>query len=207
MQIERRRAFSRIFNFIYFNHIEGMFIEFGVGSGMTLKFALQNARVRNMDKMVFYGVDTFLGFPETNGPEVDFISYQSIVGSRQFSKKMIGKIVNKKNIENLKLVKKNMETDNLEDIVDVVTSKKVAIAHLDMDYYLPTLNALNVLTNSLSVGSVLMFDNFFFFAANDNMGERRAFIEFSESHPEITISDFFTYSWHGKAFVVSSIRS
>ena len=91
LQIERRRAFSRAFNFIYFNKVEGIFIEFGVASGMTLNFALLNAKVRKMDQMLFYGVDTFLGFPQTDGPEVNFKSYQSIVGSRSFSKKIVKK--------------------------------------------------------------------------------------------------------------------
>ena len=205
LQIERRIAYSRAFNFIYFNKVEGIFIEFGVASGMTLNFALLNAKVRKMDQMLFYGVDTFLGFPQTDGPEVNFKSYQSIVGSRSFSKKIVNKVLNKKSLKNLKLIKMNMETDDLKSILGVMANKRVAIAHLDMDYYLPTLNALKVVASSLSTGSVLMFDNFFFFAANDDMGERRALIEFKQSHPEIVVSDFFTYGWHGKAFVVSSI--
>lgn len=204
-QIERKRAFSKAFNFIYFNRIEGIYIEFGVASGMTLNFALMNAKARKMDQMEFFGVDTFLGFPETSGPETDFKSYKSIVGSRSFSIKMVKRVLRLKNTNSLNLIKLNMERDNLKEIVEVLAKKKVALAHLDMDYYSPTLNALNVLSESLTIGSVLMFDNYFFFGANDNMGERRALIEFKESHPKIIISDYFTYGWHGKAFVVSSI--
>jgi hypothetical protein len=205
MQIERRRAFSKAFNFIYFNKIEGAYIEFGVASGMTLNFALLNAKARKMNQMNFFGVDTFLGFPETNGPETDFKSYKSIVGSRNFSMKMVKRVLSIGKAKNLHLFKLNMESDSLKELEESLAKNKVAIAHLDMDYYSPTLNALSVLSESFSIGSILMFDNYFFFGADDNMGERRALIEFKESHPKIIVSDYFTYGWHGKAFVVSSI--
>lgn len=205
LQYERRKAFMRVFNFVYFNQIEGAYVEFGVASGMTLKLALSNAKARNMNQMEFIGVDTFLGFPETNGPEIDFKTYSSIVGSRSFSKSTIRNMLKDAEAKKISLIKMNMETDNLNGLKEVIKSKNIAIAHLDMDYYSPTINALNVIRDGLSVGSLLLFDNYFFFAANDSMGERRALSEFRASNPNIVISDFFTYGWHGKAFIVSSL--
>ena len=68
-QFYRRLAFNRVFNFVYFNKINGDYVEFGVSSGNTLKIAMVNAKIRGLTNMTFYGVDTFLGFPETDGPE------------------------------------------------------------------------------------------------------------------------------------------
>jgi len=206
-QLERRKAFARAFNFTYFNRIEGAYIEFGVASGMTLNLALSNAKVRSMNEMAFIGVDTFLGFPETNGPEIDFRTYGSIVGSRSFSKSTIGSSLKGSKENNVQLIKLNMETEDLTDLKRVVELTKIAIAHLDMDYYSPTINALNVIRGSLTIGSILMFDNYFFFAANDSMGERKALSEFKDSNPHLVISDYFSYGWHGKAFIVTSILS
>ena len=207
LQYERRKAFTRVFNFIYFNKVDGAYIEFGVASGLTFKLALLNAKVRNMNQMTFIGVDTFLGFPETNGPEIEFKSYGSIVGSRSFSISAIRNRLKGSIANDINLIKINMETDNLNDLKQVVRATNIAIAHLDMDYYSPTINALSIICGSLSVGSILMFDNYFFFAANDSMGERRALSEFRASNPKILISDYFTYGWHGKAFIVTSILS
>jgi hypothetical protein len=207
LQYERRKAFVRVFNFAYFNKIEGAYIEFGVASGMTLKLALSNANARNMNQMEFIGVDTFLGFPETDGPEIDFKTYSSIVGSRSFSKSTIRNMLKDSKAKKISLIKLNMETDNLNDLKEVVRATNIAIAHLDMDYYSPTRNALDVIRGSLSVGSILLFDNYFFFAANDSMGERRALSEFKLSNPNMVISDYFTYGWHGKAFIVSTLLS
>ena len=38
-QFYRRLAFTRVFNFVQFNKINGDYIEFGVASGNTLKIA------------------------------------------------------------------------------------------------------------------------------------------------------------------------
>jgi O-methyltransferase len=205
LQFSRNSAFIRVFNFVYFNKIEGNFIEFGVGSGTTLKLAIANARARKMTRMVFFGIDTFQGFPETQGPEIAFETYSSIVGSRSFTRKEILKTLRIRDDRDLHLVKCNMESDDLSSLTVKMQELKISIVHLDMDFYMPTLNALNMIFTSLSVGSVLMFDNYFFFAANDDMGERRAFREFQLLHPEVVISNYFNYGWHGMAFVVSKV--
>ncbi len=207
LQVARRMAFAKAFNFIYFNKIEGVYMVFGVASGMTLKLALANARVRQLTEMSFYGVDTFEGFPETIGPENEFKSYPSIVGSRNFSKSTIQKVLGIGSISNVKLIKLNMEMDDLHEIQEIADTSIISIAHLDMDYYAPTLNALNAISSGLMVGSILLFDNFFFFAADDAMGERRALREFQQLNPDIKVSEYFNYGWHGKAFIVSATKA
>jgi hypothetical protein len=201
--MSRNSAFIRVFNFTYFNKVEGDFIEFGVGSGTTLKIAIANAKARKLNHMTFFGVDTFQGFPQTHGPEKAFYTYSSIVGSRSFSRKEIQKTLKIRDNRNLQLHKFNMESDDLSSLSEKMRELKISIAHLDMDFYMPTLNALNLISDSLSVGSILMFDNYFFFAANDEMGERKAFREYQLLHPEMVISDYFSYGWHGMAFVVT----
>lgn len=205
LQVSRNSAFIRVFNFVFFNKVEGDFVEFGVGSGTTLKIAIANARARKLSQMTFFGIDTFQGFPETHGPEKAFETYSSIVGSRSFSRKEILSTLKIRDNRDLQLIRCNMESDDLSSLTERMQELKISVVHLDMDFYMPTLNALNMIFNTLSVGSVLMFDNFFFFAANDEMGERRAFREFQLLHPEVVISNYFNYGWHGMAFVVSKI--
>jgi hypothetical protein len=201
-QFYRRLAFTRVFNFVQFNKINGDYVEFGVASGNTLKIAMVNAKIRGLTNMSFYGVDTFEGFPETNGPERDFITYSNIVGSRKFSRKFIQKKLRKFSMK-LFLIKVNMEGEEKFESLKILSNSKIAIAHLDMDYYLPTLAALEAIKTNLSKGSVMLFDNYFFFSANSEMGEQRALNDFLAVHTEFKVKDYFTYSWHGKAFIVS----
>ena len=201
-QFYRRLAFTRVFNFVYFNKISGDYVEFGVASGNTLKIAMVNAKIRGLTNMTFYGVDTFEGFPETNGPEREFITYSSIVGSRKFSREFIQKKLKKFSMK-LFLIKVNMEGEEKLESLKILSNSKIAIAHFDMDYYLPTLAALETIKTNLSQGSVILFDNYFFFSANLEMGEQRALNDFLAMYAEFKVKDFFTYSWHGKAFIVS----
>lgn len=205
-QLSRNRAFAKAFNFVYFNKVDGDYLEFGVARGSTMKMALSNAKVRRMTDMNFYGVDTFEGFPETGGPETSFRTYRNIVGSRAFSINTLERKLGFKGIDKLKFLKLNMETGDLASLNGSLDLAKLAIIHLDMDYYLPTYNALMEVRNGLKVGSILMFDNFFFFSGSDLMGERRALSHFQQSNANLFISEYFNYGWHGKAFIVSRIE-
>jgi hypothetical protein len=200
-QFYRKLAFARAFNFVQFNKINGDYIEFGVASGNTLKMAMVNAKIRGLNEMTFYGVDTFEGFPETEGPERNFISYTTIVGSRKFSKEYIQKKLGNFK-QNLILVKVNMEGQEKLKLSEIVYNTKFAIAHFDMDFHLPTLAALEIVRNNLCKGSILLFDNYFFFSANLKMGEQKALNDFLIKFNEFKIIEYFTYSWHGKAFIV-----
>ena len=205
-QLSRNRAFAKSFNFVYFNKVDGDYLEFGVARGSTMKMALGNAKVRRMTGMNFYGVDTFEGFPETGGPETSFRTYRNIVGSRAFSVNTLERKLGFKGIDKLKFLKLNMETGDLASLNGSLDLTNLAIIHLDMDFYLPTYNALMEVRNGLKVGSILMFDNFFFFSGSDLMGERRALSHFQQSNANLSISDYFNYGWHGKAFIVSHIE-
>lgn len=205
LQLSRNRAFAKVFNFVYFNKIEGDYLEFGVAKGSTMRMALNNAKVRRIVSMNFYGVDTFEGFPETSGPETGFRTYKSIVGSRVFSINTLEKKLGFKGIERLRFLKLNMENGELSEFHNLIGLKNFAIIHLDMDYYLPTLHALLEIQEGLKIGSILMFDNFFFFSGSDLMGERKALADFQKGHPNFIISEYFSYGWHGKAFIISNI--
>lgn len=203
-QLSRNKAFARVFNFVYFNKIDGDYLEFGVARGSTMKMALNNARVRRISGMNFYGVDTFEGFPETIGPETSFRTYRNIVGSRVFSIDTLEEKLGFKGIENLKFLKLNMENGDLQKLHEFANLSNLAVIHLDMDYYLPTYTALMEIHKGFKIGTILMFDNFFFFSGSDLMGERKALSDFRKRHINLTISEYFNYGWHGKAFIVSN---
>lgn len=205
-QLSRQRAFAKAFNFTYFNKIDGDYLEFGVARGSTMKMAINSSRVRGIDGMKFYGVDTFEGFPETIGPETNFKTYRNIVGSRVFTINTLEKKLGFRSVRDLRFLKLNMENGDLSTLRDFADLSNLAIVHLDMDYFVPTYNALMEIRDGLKIGSILMFDNFFFFSGSDLMGERKALSNFQSSNPNLIISEYFSYGWHGKAFIVSNIK-
>ena len=80
--------------------------------------------------------------------------------------------------------------------------KPVAVALIDCDLYLSTVPVLAFLADLLQDGSVLLFDDWNLFDASDERGERRAFREFLEAHPEWKAETYVKFGWHGQAFIM-----
>jgi hypothetical protein len=92
----------------------------------------------------------------------------------------------------------NLENEEVERKID----GPIAFAHFDLDYYTPTLKALQGISTSMQTGTILMFDNYFFFRGDSSLGEQRAIREYAKES-KVDLLDFFTYGWHGKAFIVN----
>jgi hypothetical protein len=203
--LNRKFAFAKSIDFQMNNRIEGAFIEFGVGRGETLKIFLEASFVKNYQYSLAIGVDTFEGFPDTYGPE-KLNKFNNIeLGSRNATIKQILRKLRK--YRNLKLIKTNLETDNfkLDDILQ--SSQKIGIAHFDLDYYEPTIKALTNLKKHFQIGSILLFDNYYYFRGYSKLGEQLALSEFRELYPNTQIINYFQYGWHGQAFIISDLQS
>ena len=70
------------------------------------------------------------------------------------------------------LIKVNMEGEEKLESLKILSNSKIAIAHFDMDYFIPTLAALETIKTNLSQGSIILFDNYFFFSVNSEMGNK-----------------------------------
>jgi hypothetical protein len=204
--LNRKLAFSKSIDFLKNNGINGWYIEFGVGIGTTFKIFLEASRVKKYNHLGAIGYDSFEGFPETEGLERNHPLNRIKFGSRSYSLESVVKCKLKK-IEKTKysLYPVNIETDDLNIKSQIPENEKISLLHFDLDYSTPTLKALNQVHNKLKIGTVLMFDNYYFFSGYDKLGERLALNTFNDLHPEIKISTFFQYGWHGQTFIVSDI--
>jgi len=119
--------------------LEGHFLEFGVGSGSSLR-AIKNA----VGARVVHGFDTFEGLPEdwVKGPEKTFPKGSFISEPPN----VIGTFLHVGDV-----------AQTLPRWLAVHTSP-VAFVHFDMDLYAPTRLALDLLTECLAPGAVLVFD-------------------------------------------------
>jgi predicted O-methyltransferase YrrM len=134
--------------------IPGMVLEFGVGAGSSL-LALSETFT---DRLIV-GFDSFEGLPEDwrTGFEKGFFSDVQIPT----------------NI-NAKLVR-GWFADTLKEFLDS-EKDKVALVHLDADLYSSTSYVLEMLTERIQVGTVMVFDEFFNYPGWENH-EARAFEE------------------------------
>ena len=81
--------------------------------------------------------------------------------------------------------------------------KKVAVALIDCDIYTSTRDVLNFISDMLIDKSILMFDDWNCFDKDDEKGQRRAFSEFRQQHPEWEPEEIGGYGLYGQMFLMN----
>lgn len=79
------------------------------------------------------------------------------------------------------------------------------IAVIDSDLYESATKFLRMLGPRLSIGTILLFDDFNTFAGDYNHGERRVMREFETKHPSLRKSHLFSFGPWGEAFEVTAV--
>lgn len=160
----------------------GIWMEFGVGSGKSLKFiADQNEQVK------IYGFDSFFGLPD------DWIFSETKTYARDsYSRNGIAPKINRKNVE----LVIGMFDDTLNNFCKKINSK-ASLVHIDCDLYSSPKDVLTILYNNemLKSGTIILFDEFYNYQ-NFQEYEYKAFKEFIEKSK-------ISYEWiaHTESFV------
>lgn len=193
-------------DFVRHNNVYGEYFECGVYAGTTFQCAYHAAVARGLKEMRFYALDSFEGFSEPKGHDnIGLVTR----GTRNCSERQFLSNVKRAGVPLAKVTTiKGWFSDTLEGAGREETNSrlkdaKVSVVWLDADLYEPTISALNFLTNRLQDGSVMIFDNWFLFKGHPERGERKALAEWQYKHPEITLTPFYHFGWHGTSFIVS----
>lgn len=214
---DRNQALHMAWGHIFNNRLRGDYWEFGVykGDSMLLswkeyqKFKSWNEsqlksnepwRVKlAMDyssyEPKFIGFDTFLGLPK-NSEQNPIYDQGNFAASLESVQSRLGKVMNK---NSLKLVKGDFTQSYVYP-----SNWPIAILYIDSDLYESALAALKLSKLYLQIGSVILFDEFHGFNADDFKGERRALSEFLESN-SIKMDRWFDYHYGGRAFLVTQL--
>ena len=81
------------------------------------------------------------------------------------------------------------------------TIKKAALIWVDCDLYESTVPVLNFITDYVQDGTIIVFDDWFSFKGNLNMGEQRAFREWLKKNPSIRATEFHRFAT-GNSFIL-----
>jgi len=214
---DRRGALHKAWGHIFSNHLLGDYVEFGVYNGDSLiksivefnyfKKWLENqkkssevwrqevAKKSLLNKEIFFhGLDTFTGMPDND--EQNYIFKEGTFKSEYpivFSKL--------KNKTNNFFLYKGLFNDCAPNLHQNLNLRKIAIANIDCDIYKSTIDALNIIDEYLQIGSIIMFDDFNAFNADNNRGQRKAFNEYRKL-TKWKLEPFFDYMYCGKCFLV-----
>jgi hypothetical protein len=148
--------------------IAGDVVEFGVASGKSLKFLVENGRNLGLDAR-YWGFDSFEGLAEPS--EYDYQFWHK--GAYSYSLESVAKVLDAGAANDLILVK-----GWFSETLPKTDVPRIAFARIDPDHYEPTLEVLNYLTDRLVDGAFVTFDDW---THDKNVGETRAFFEWYPS--------------------------
>ena len=147
-------------------NVSGDICEFGVAQGKTSKLIAYF--IKDSNKKLFL-IDSFQGLPEPSDKDLlkddifDLGDIKKYKGQMSCPEAKVLKELKSINFNNNKLIV-NRGFFNAESITEMKLPNIVSFAYLDFDFYQPTLDGLNYLNKVLSVGGIIIVDDYDFFS-------------------------------------------
>ena len=197
--------------FVAADKIEGDYLEFGVYTGRSfamafkcLREAFKDASTPNIwnttqdcdersalwERMRFFAFDSFQGLPGTIGLDAlsrDFTGGKFACSEDDFKKNIASEGVP---LDRVVAVPGWFDDTVNDDTWAKYDIKSAAIVYIDSDLYESAKTILNSITPILVDGTVIIFDDWYNFKGNPELGEQRAFKEWQEAHPELTLIQY-----------------
>jgi O-methyltransferase len=200
-------AFEKVILYLKGTRVQGPIVEFGTYRGFTAR-RIAELVAREGYQAALYLYDSFEGFPDHGqGPDAD--SYEVKANGRwqpgRFGtrgdvphriERALGAILSPARVH----VVKGFFDQTLDRHLP---QEKCALVHVDCDLYSSAKYVLGKLYEKslYQDGCVVLFDDYNCNRANPMMGERRALREFLHEQPRWQCSPWFSYGWHGQAFI------
>jgi hypothetical protein len=218
---DRYGALYKAWGHIYTNHMEGDYAEFGVYRGQSMADSYsaykqfedwisleysqgghnkeewrKNVAAKFVNnRPVFHGFDTFGGMPSNDEGNVSFEEGTYLSNIDDVRAKILNSGMPKEQLE----LYKGLFSESKEAALGNF-KRKLAIVNIDCDLYISTKDVFDIIKDHIQVGTVLLFDDYNDYCADNSQGERRAFREFQEES-EFTFEPWFSYLFSGQAFL------
>lgn len=209
--IDRIGGLSKALEFAYKSEIDGDYVEFGVWKGVSLLRAMQlnqrwQQRTGRRHIEFFVGFDSFEGLPTLQ--RADELTGYKVFYEGQFSDTSLEGV-------SATLVDNGFPADSFalvpgfyeESLTDPAkvgkfSERPAAVVHIDCDLYSSALDCLDYAGNVLQDGAVLLFDDWYCYRGRPDKGVNKALKDWLEVNRGFAVSEYFSYSWAGKAFIV-----
>ena len=188
--------------------IEGDYCEFGVYRGDTFGYVCRitalSAALRHMKCFAF---DSFQGLPRPrnidalNGYTSNFQEGDFACSKKEFEENLRAQGID---MARVRIIEGWFQDTLSGQMATAVGIEKIAAAWVDGDLYESTVPVLRFLSHRLSVGSIVLFDDWRVFRNLPHRGEQRACTEWLKENPQISLRELFSFGHHGAAFTVAS---
>lgn len=184
--------------------ISGHYFEFGSHGANTIRYAWKY--LNHLIDGLYVAFDSFEGLPEVSEKDKSTIFFK---GNLSTPIETFRRLATKGNgIPHSKLMTvQGFYSETLNQITaDLFGSKKAAVIYVDCDLYESAVDVLNFSLGFLQHGTVLIFDDWNCYSASPELGERRAFEEFSKSQHRYSFVPFFS-SAEIQAFICQDLEN
>jgi hypothetical protein len=199
-------AVEQVAEYLIGAQVPGDYLEFGVYKGST--FAHAYKLMGNLfPHMRFVACDSFEGLPAPRGIDAAG-GYTSHFHERQFacSKDEFLENQRRQGVDLARVI--TIEGWFEQTLTDSVRSAhrldRLAFAWIDCDLYESTVPVLKFITPMLSVGAVVLFDDWRCYRNLPEFGQQRAVREWLEANPSIQLAELMPFGWNGQVFTVRS---
>ncbi|MCK7479368.1 MAG: TylF/MycF family methyltransferase [Candidatus Moduliflexus flocculans] len=198
-------AIDNLADYLVGAEIPGDFLEFGVAQGATFSYACRTMAF--FKHMRFIAVDSFEGLPEPSGIDTTngytAISLGAVcLFRRDFLSRLKRDGIDMARVITVKGWFDHTLTNNKAKSYGI---DGIAAAWIDCDLYESTVPVLRFLTSRISVGTVILFDDWRCFRnLPDFRGTACLRHEWLLANPQIKLHELFSFGWHGMAFTVGS---
>ena len=180
--------------------LRGAYAEFGVFRGDTFVHACKRGEAL-LPWMRFLAFDSFQGLPPAVGIDAgaEFVEGQFACDRASFDNRVRNAGVDMDRVSvfegwfNDTLVAGNKSTESIGT---------VSLAYIDCDFYSSTIPVLEYLTDRLTQGSIVCFDDWYCFRADPRFGVQLAVNEWLAANPNLSLTPWRSFSHHGQAFFV-----
>lgn len=203
-ETDKFQHISEAVNYIRVAELPPVFFEFGCSSGRTFSAAILAAKYFRVP-LDTYAFDSFEGLPDTNKIEDGIFKAGSFSTSLSKFKEIVKKRTNV-DLQKINTIEGFYEKSLTEELKTQLPAK-VGFVHIDVDLYSSTVSVLEFLKDHLTVGTVVLFDDWYCFPPGNDMGEKRALREFLEKYPQFQFDEWKNYSGFGKSFFVNINQS
>jgi O-methyltransferase len=183
----------------------GDYLEFGVFAGTSMCCMAEVLQELRMNKVRMFGFDSFEGMPESAARE-DEGTWAP--GQFKFDVEVTKAIMRKRGVDmrRVKLTKGWFDQTLTPALRQEYGLRKASVIMVDCDLYSSTVDVLRFVEPLILDEAVLFFDDWNSNElASKDMGEKRAFEEFLQAHPDLSALPlpFDSYAGHAYCLVVT----
>jgi O-methyltransferase len=184
----------------------GDYYEFGLFRGYTFLQAYKHSDTLGLSDIHFYGFDSFEGLPPADG--IDEADGRFFEGQFACSKEDVEKNLSENGMDSActTLIKGFYEDSLTESLRESHDFKAASVVMLDCDYYSSTKTALDWMQPYIQTGTVMLFDDWFSYGDDNELGQQKAFDEFLKINPHFKAEPLWEFLNHGKGFIIRNAK-